>query len=169
MTWTEYLPDGNDYVPIEKWGKDHWSTLAYLECRTVDQHGIVNNKNMRCNPRIHREFMNSARQHSGKKYPTILKSGEKLEQHDDWSCVEDMVAAGLIRAYFDTDHCTFGGGKAKVELTADGHAYTNALRRHKSNGGTWADFDLSEFTLVRHRGDNRVIAADLVHKLDWEA
>jgi hypothetical protein len=31
-----------DPVPIELWGKDHWTTLAYIETRCVDYDGVPN-------------------------------------------------------------------------------------------------------------------------------
>lgn len=138
--WTEYISNGNDYIPIEKWGRDHWSTLLYVEHCAVNLGGNLNNDKMRCNPRVHREFMNSGNHHSSKEYPTRLAGGEEATSHDDWSCVEDMCAAGLIRAWFNTWGCTFGGGKAKVEMCADGYRYANAVRKHKAEGGNYGTF-----------------------------
>lgn len=143
--WIEYEVDSSDCIPIERWGKDHWATLAYLECRVVDNRGIVKNEHMRCEPRLHREFAHSPMLMavSDKKYPTILNDGE-INNHDDWSCLEDMVAAGLLRAWWkQIRRQPFGNSKAKVELTERGETICGELRKHKAKGGNWANFNLS--------------------------
>lgn len=143
--WEEYLSgNSNSYVPVSKWGKDHWSTFAYLETRAVDHKGIVDNSRMRCNVRLHKEFAfeNFGNVVSGDKYPTRLKQGE-LEKHDDWSCLEDMVATGLLRAFTRVKFHgqIFGNSEARVELTELGQIYAEQLRRHKMNGGAFATFE----------------------------
>lgn len=40
-------------VPVAAWGKDHWSTLAYVETRTVDHKGLLDHDHMRCSPGLH--------------------------------------------------------------------------------------------------------------------
>lgn len=132
------ISDSNDYVDPASWGKDHWSTLAYLETVCVDQRGQIQNPQMRCNPRLHRTFAHSA---DGSQYPTRLKDGE-LPNHDDWSCLEDAVAFGLLKAEWQTypESPIFGGSKARVELTPLGSLVTAELRRHKAAGGSFADF-----------------------------
>lgn len=144
--WNEYKPEGNDYVSIARWGQDHWSTFAYLETRAVDGRGLVDNPRMRCNPRLHRHFADvdpfTGKPHDGSKYPTRLKDGE-IEQHDDWACLEDMVAAGLITAQWRVVHAgaMFGNSQAKVTLTDAGQALAAQLRIHKADGGRWANFE----------------------------
>lgn len=154
--WTEYLTEGNDYVPVADWGQDHWSTFAYLETRVVDGKGHIDNRRMRCNARLHREFMHDAvfhRRllliHDSSKYPTLLAGGVELEKHDDWSCLEDMVAAGLIKAFYRRKSYTeaFGHSEAKVEFTNTGLAVAAALRRHKARGGNFRDFRYDGRTL----------------------
>ena len=119
--YAEYLIEGNGYVPVTNWGQDHWSTFAYLETRAVDGKGAIDNPRMRCNARLHREFANMGpfgNLHDGAKYPTLLAGGIKLEKHDDWSCLEDMVAAGLIKAFYRRKSHTdaFGHAEARVEI-----------------------------------------------------
>ena len=145
-TWSEYKPgEGSDYVPIARWGQDHWSTFAYLETRAVDGKGIIDNRKMRCNTRLHRHFADfdpfTKELHDGSRYPTRLKDGE-IERHDDWSCLEDMVAAGLITAQWRVRHAgaAFGNSQARVALTATGQALAAQLRAHKANGGKWPNF-----------------------------
>lgn len=143
--WEEYKVAGDDYIPIELWGKDHWSTLAYLEACAVDCHGLVDNRRMRCNPRLHREFayVNPfGRVVDGSRYPTRTKAGD-VQPHDDWSCLEDLVAAGLVRAYWRLRYPerSFGGAQTKVELTDLGLTIVAALRAHKARGGSFAGFN----------------------------
>jgi len=145
MEWIKYESEGDDYVPIEQWGKDHWSTFAYLETRAVDDGGMIDNRKMRCNARLHREFANIGPGHSivdGKKYPTLLMGGKELENHDDWSCLEDMVAEDLIEAW----HCikypneVFANSIAKIALTELGWFIVGQLRHHKAKGGNFSTF-----------------------------
>lgn len=143
--YTEYLAKGDNYVPVADWGQDHWSTFAYLETRAVDGKGIIENSKMRCNARLHREFMHEGPFgliHDGAKYPTLLAGGVKLESHDDWSCLEDMVAARLVKVFYRRKfYCkAFGHSEAKVEFTNAGLVMAAALRRHKGRGGNFRDF-----------------------------
>ena len=145
MDWLEYKADGNDYVPMDQWGKDHWSTLAYLETRAVEGGGVINNRQMRCDARLHREFAHMGLDHSivgGGKYPTLLKDSRELENHDDWSCLEDMVAGGLIAAWYRVKYPNraFANSIAKIKLTELGWWIVGQLRIHKANGGQFAAF-----------------------------
>jgi hypothetical protein len=141
--WETYEATGGGYIPMERWGKDHWSTFAYLETCAVDQKGIVDNRRMRCHARVHREFCAQATfgMQDGSKYPTRLKDGE-LEKHDDWSCFEDMVAAGLVRAQWRVKRSGefFDCNEAKVELTPFGQQIAAQLRQYKAGGGNYHDF-----------------------------
>lgn len=144
MEWTEYELDGNDYVPMERWGKDHWSTFLYLETCAVDNSGKIDRLKMRCNPRLHRELANvhpSIGLMDGSKYPTRLQDGE-LDKHDDWSCLEDMVAEGLIKAWCRVarPRDAFGNSEAKVELTELGWWFVGQLRCHRASGGRFVNF-----------------------------
>ena len=140
MTWTTYEPGDKDaYIPTSKWGKDHWSTFAYLETRMVTYRGKIENRHMRCNNRLHRQF---AHVKNCQEYPTRLKDGEKFN-HDDWSCLEDMVAAGYFEADFrNVGGKIFGGGKARVRITPEGKLVAAMIRAHKMAGGRYADFEL---------------------------
>ena len=144
--WEEYETAGDDCIPIEQWGKDHWSTLAYLETVTVDYRGLVDNRRRRCNPRLHREFAHAdyfGVMVDGSPYPTRTKVGE-VQRHDDWSCLEDLVVAGLVKAYWRVRYPerSFGGAQAKVELTELGLTVAAALRAHKARGGSFASFSV---------------------------
>lgn len=86
-------------TPIGLWGKDHWSTYGYIGYIIVHARGIPQKERMRTDPDLHPGLLGAtqARDNFGsKKYPTRLKGGIEVEDHDDWSCVEDAVALGLI-------------------------------------------------------------------------
>lgn len=82
------MKEDSEHIEMTRWGTDHWSTLLYLESVVVDNEGKVNNNKMRCHPRLHRKF---AHHLSGEDFPGTRVQGGVIEQHDDWSCVEDMV------------------------------------------------------------------------------
>ncbi len=74
-------------IPMEKWGKDHWSTLLYLETLAVDNSGFAKpiNVKMRTNEIRHPHLVGNIGYLSlalgGSKYPTRLKEGE-VKGHD---------------------------------------------------------------------------------------
>lgn len=131
------------HVPIELFGKDHWSTLAYIETRIVDhrEFRINGDPRMRTCRRCWR-IANSAtgrdRAHiqidGENKYPTRLADGRLAEKHCDWDCLQDLIAAGILATRGVPDL-----GK-KVTITKRGYAVTAALREHKARGGNFAEF-----------------------------
>jgi hypothetical protein len=70
----------NTPIPPAAWGRDHFSTLLYLETRIVDVGGVVSPLKLRARA-------------SG--YPTVLRDGERAN-HGGLDCIEDMRAAGLV-------------------------------------------------------------------------
>lgn len=124
---------GIKLVPMKDWGRDHWSTLAYLETRAVDHNGSIERMHMRCDPHPHPGLAHIGwRTGHGSKYPTRLREGE-LQDHDDWSCMEDVEHAGLLE--------NIGTGiNPVVKLTDYGMIVCNALRNHKASGGSFGNF-----------------------------
>jgi len=122
-------------VPMALWGKDHWSTLAYIETRTVDYKGVPDRNHMRCDVDRHPGLAGRAASPivMDKKYPTLLKGMKKLYNHDDWDCVEDMIAESLLEWEGTGIHPVF-------VLTKRGKSVCAALRIHKQNGGQFAQF-----------------------------
>jgi hypothetical protein len=118
-------------VPPELWGKDHLTTLLYVETVCTDRGGIAEAARMRqWSGRVLRGDVSHARPcFSDKDYPTRLRNGDELTEHDDWDCVEDMVQAGLI---------LWGGtGILPVlKLTDKGWALAGVLRRYIAEGGS---------------------------------
>jgi hypothetical protein len=124
------------YEPTpETFGKDHWSTLVYIEDRCT--HGgfyqIASDARMRTCRRNWR--IANTKPTGGKidprqvisdneRYPTRLASGDLVTHHDDWECLVDLCTTGYLQVK--------GGGepdvKKKVHLTALGQAKVNELR-----------------------------------------
>lgn len=92
-----YATPMSNHITIDRWGKDHWSLLAYVESVCVDGHGEIDLRRMRCDADRHPGY--AVRQgfddNSHKKYSTRLQDGE-LQDHDDWDCLDDLEAAGLV-------------------------------------------------------------------------
>lgn len=99
-------------VPMRRWGKDHWTTFAYVETRWVDHRGMLAHDKMRCDADRHPAFF-GAKLHAltpsnlaGRHYPTRLKTEQpgtegawgsvELPAHDDYNCLADAIAEGLI-------------------------------------------------------------------------
>ena len=135
-------------IPMSEWGRDHWSTLAYIEtCATERQ--ALDDRRMRGD---------------GRTYPTRLRGfaadpSRIVLDHSDWDCVLDLIAAGLLTPEPGTnphrDHPTNATIEARMaarvapasaskidryKLTARGRAIANALREHKENGGNFSNF-----------------------------
>ena len=135
LTVSTEEPQMEPAAPVERWGKDHWSTLAYIETRIVDHKGEPNREQMRCDVAIHPQFANRANRGllPDKKYPTRLNDGTELPGHDDWSCMDDAEAVGFV--------VNNGTGLHRVyALTDAGTEVCNALREHKRKGGNFGEF-----------------------------
>ena len=123
-------------IPIERWGKDHWSTFGYIETRIVDHKGVPSLAQMRCDPDIHPQFGCHAdvgtESDPDKRFPTRLNDGE-LTRHDDWSCLDDAEAVGFLE--------NTGTGMHRVyRFTDEGLEVAQKLRAHKAEGGQFAEF-----------------------------
>jgi hypothetical protein len=100
-------------VPMARWGKDHWTTFAYVETRWVDHAGALSHDQMRCDRQRHPAFYGSKRRATafgtdcdGSRYATRLKTEQprpdgtwdiaELPGHDDYDCLADAIREGLI-------------------------------------------------------------------------
>lgn len=134
------------YIPIKKFGKDHWSTFAYIETRIVDHKGEPNKDHMRTDPDRHPQHMGERKSIMGfpvDKHPTRLKgyfedrTKNFVENHDDWDCVDDLISAGLLKEPPDR-----GTGLNPVyALTELGVIVASQLRVFKGGGGNFAEFE----------------------------
>lgn len=123
-----------DPVSISLWSKDHWSTLAYLECCCVDNNGKLDIRHMRCDRDRHPSFVHMMPS-LDKKYPTRLKGGVELNDHDDWDCLDDAEKQGLIENIGFTMN-------PQYKLTALGLDVCGRIRKHKANGGSFSNFEV---------------------------
>ena len=124
-------------IPVELFGKEHWSTFAYIETRCVDYDGVPNNNHMRTDPDLHPGLVGAKiaplMTANPTKFPTRLNDGTEVYDHDDWSCAEDLEAAGLLKWK--------GTGMNPVfVLTDKGKAVAARLRAHRSDGGVFHTF-----------------------------
>lgn len=136
----------DQYVLIDNWGKDHWSTLAYLETRVVDYKGQIDHRHMRCHPRLHRELATiqpvTGELQDSSAFPTRLRDGSVIDRHDDWSCVEDMKEAGLLTwTQRRVNGKMFDCVRISVRLTKRGYEVAAALRLHKASGKNFITFN----------------------------
>jgi hypothetical protein len=129
------LAESREPAPtLATFGKDHWSTFAYIETRIVDHSGFPYRQHMRCHGDRHPLLV--VPDQDGRSYPTILKGGAVLTHHDDWDCLDDLEREGLL--------VNIGSGLHRCyELTADGRTVAAALRAHKAAGGAYATFSPS--------------------------
>lgn len=142
----------DEYIAPDRWGKDHWSTLAYIETRIVDygSYTIGIDTRMRATRRTFRlmyearAFMNSAAERvaesgTGRTVSgingSVLNDGAVVAHHDDYSCLEDFAAAGLLSV--TSEQFAFGANFTLSEL---GWAVSHQLRRWKARGGNFASF-----------------------------
>ncbi len=155
--------DKDQIFPEAMFGKDHWSTLAYAETVMVDMNGfqIGLDAHMRSNRRNYRVMLSEcpkpkrvrqtgslAVASTAAEHGTRLRDGMVIAGHDDWSCVQDLAAAGYFRigdkviTDEDVQPC------ATLHLSEKGRRILNELREHKSNGGTFSDFQPKEAALA---------------------
>jgi hypothetical protein len=142
--WSEYpswREERVDRIPMDQWGQDHWFVFNLLITSINEMDGVIDNRKMRCDSRIHREF---AHQESFLMVPipTVLRDGTRVLWHDDWSCLEDMLAIALFRAFWrlKTPEAVFGSHEVRVQLLPLGEEYSILLQQHRESGGLPATF-----------------------------
>lgn len=131
---------GGESVPLVRWGKDHWSTLAYVAACVAKHRGYLRLEKMRCNPLLHHRLVprGTSLAASSAYAPTHLAGGRTIEKHDDWSCVEDMIAAGLVT--MSEEGNATAGKSPRFALTAAGRLLAHALAVHRTCGGQFETF-----------------------------
>lgn len=128
-------------VNPEDFGRDHWQTFGYLASCVVGAAGIPDNRKMRCDPELHPGFTGMIGQ--GRQVlrqfppsPTRLSRGREVPasvKHDDWSCADDLEAAGFLTSA--------GTGIAPVyDLTDAGWTMLRELLAWNRQGGNFATF-----------------------------
>ena len=115
-------------------GKDHWSTLAYLETLAAETGGIVSpGHQMRTDRDRHPHLVGVSTPLRGQKYPTRLRGEEELEDHDDWDCLDDAVEAGFIENVGTEFNRMYSFTELGMNIMAQ-------LRKHKAGGGVIRSF-----------------------------
>ena len=128
------------YVPLGKWGKDHWSTFAYAGHCVTERLGLMQGDKLRTKDRVGIEKRYALGPSWDPKYGTRLrgffenKSDKTLQlpDHDDIDCLEDAEAEGLL--VLGTTISMY------VQLTKKGQEVEAALRVFKQDGGNFEDF-----------------------------
>lgn len=125
-------------VPMKDWGKDHWSTFAYIETRIVDRDGTVELNRLQANANRHPLYVGTTPFGTildGSEYGIRLAGGVELPgpDYDEWDCIDDMKAEGLLRDVGFTMTPQF-------EMTERGVGIASQLRAFKGRGGQFRDF-----------------------------
>lgn len=130
--------------PVNTFGKDHWSLLAYVGYRAANHEGNLSNSHLRSkhpaiktNPLI---FYHWKPEYGTRLFGYWNTDGTtnprlRLLDHDDHDCLEDLEAAGFI-----TEVGTIVNPSAK--LTDEGARVCGLLAKHKSDGHQYATFVL---------------------------
>ena len=128
-------------VPMRQWGKDHWTTLAYIETRITDYRGMLDHDHLRCDNQRHPAFRAAKRRATaigssvdGGQYPTRLKTGApddagvwgtvELPGHDDYDCIADLIREGLLEVLMpqpNHDWSIFTDAWDRAVRLPDGH------------------------------------------------
>ena len=142
-------------ITIEKFGKDHWSLIAYIEtcANDGDESNLakLDKQRLRCNPARH-PLLNVNQTQWKESYGTRVRVGFEdvknlspqeliargfiLPEHDDWDCLDDLEAAGLIEVISLT--------QSLVRITPFGISVAHSIRRHKLNNGQYHNYQLQK-------------------------
>lgn len=142
-----------EYVAIEKFGRDHWSLLAYIEAICVDalgELGQIDRNKLRVNIQTHPALVGDIQAKAilaieippyPYKHGTCLKGHTEeepnvIKEHDDWDCLKDLDNAGLVEVLTHTN-----GG---VRMTDRGIVIAAQVRAHKVRGGQYATFEIEQ-------------------------
>jgi hypothetical protein len=147
-------------IPMDRFGKDHWSLLGYIESICVDACntgiGEIDKRRLHCNPTSHPVHDANMMLYRGPMawqpaWGTRLKgyfdfaersdpakaeaAGVQVGEHDDWDCLDDLEEAKLIEVLSLTN--------GFVQLTDLGMQVAAKVRQHKARGGQFATFSLT--------------------------
>ena len=140
-------------VPIQDFGRDHWSLLAYVETLCVDSHkkgvGEIDKRRVRANEKRHPMHAVNANMGAGGWQPdygsrlagywdTLGRRvpARQIPQHDDWDALNDMEKAGLVEVISEAN--------GFVKLTEKGMKIAGELRSYKAKGGMFSGFRWTE-------------------------
>lgn len=153
---TEFNVDS--YIPMGKWGKDHWSLLGYMHTVLLDCGGFqvgldARMRQGRRNFRVmdeqcpvpKRPTRTSGAMVMDPKYGTRLNDGTYVPRHDDWHCVQDMAHEGLLLAKNSNGRWNLATVEdiepgVDLRLSDAGYEVLFGLIRHKHQGGNYAAY-----------------------------
>ena len=125
------------YVELESFGKDHLSLLLYVESRCVDNNRVLDMDNLRVNTTTHPLIGGNPyrrREKWTENNGTLLNTGERLADHDDIDCLDDLDNAGLIEIISLVN--------GFMSMTDKGNELVSKIRSFKTEGGQLRDFKL---------------------------
>lgn len=141
-------------VQVADFGRDHWTTLAYVETLCVDSAkkgvGEVDKRRMRVNRGRHP--MHAVNHNLGSVGEWKSEFGTRLlgyldakgkpvaerqiKSHDDWDCLNDLEAAGFVEVISEAN--------GFVRMTEKGLGVGAALRAYKAHRGMYSGFRWAE-------------------------
>lgn len=111
-------------VPKERWGRDHISTLLYLETRIVDHAGLLAHR--------HAEDKDP-HMRTAIEYPTrLVNPTSELRGHTDYDCIRDFIAEGLVLVENVQRIGEIEDGEVIFSLTSRGWEFVGAKRRERA-------------------------------------
>ena len=116
----------------QRWGRDHWNVLCYIETCCVDGTGRPDPRSVQTNHARHPHMGNPL---DGSTHGIRL-NGEVLPgaDYDEWDCLDDLEVFGLIE--------NVGTGlNRRYRMTPTGQALAAQVRAHRANGGGVATFE----------------------------
>lgn len=124
-------------ISFDRFGRDHWGVLLLVEAECVNRSGkpwTIDNRRMRVHPNKAPFHPQRYRGNDGysDKYPTRLRDGTEVSGHDDWDCLEDLEAAGLLHI-----HSLVNG---VVQITRKGQQVAAQARAWRSQGHGMVSF-----------------------------
>lgn len=148
-THTDMTDVRDGYVEPALWGRDHWSTLAYLESVSVECAGfqVGADARMRSNCRHFRVMAEECPRPRrpgrpvmgvvmGREHGSRLRNGSVMAGHDDWCCIQDMAHAGLLTVGVEGVE-----PRETLHLSPLGLEWAADLRAHKTAGGQFGNFE----------------------------
>ena len=134
------------FIEPKRWGRDHWSLLGYI---VTCFDGVIDRRRLRCNENRH--LLRAHPSPTWKdEWSTRLKEGI-VTGHDDWDCLDDLEAAGMVNILSLVN--------GFVQLTGYGNEVAFGLRQHKEKGGNFSDFVLGQQKRCSRCNGNKVIIA----------
>lgn len=122
-------------IPMENWGKDHWSLLAFFETQVVKNINLIDTRRMRINDKK-RQFGNGNGFSWQDSWGTRQKDGNIPDgSHDDIDVMEELQKEGFCKNEFTNLN-------PLVTLTKKGWETCAKIREHKGNGGVFNNFKI---------------------------